>query len=303
MSSMTRLAGRVLPEAGADLLARAQRAGGQALRTRVAGANARQAAERIWARPGPRRFAEDDPIWRVHADAAMFPGGLAALLLQSLHPQAMAGVAGHSGYRGDPWGRLQRTSHFIAVTTYGTTDDADAAIDRVRGIHRRVRGRDDRGTPYRADDPNLLRWVHVAEASCFLGAHQRFGVRPLTPAEADAYVAQSAVIAARLGATGLPQTVAELAAALVAFRPALRSTPAARDTARFLLLNPPVPLPARPGYGAVAAGAFAILPGWARRELRLPAPRVLDPLHRALGIGATRTIRWAMAGLENRPAS
>ena len=77
-------------------------------------------------------------MWRVHADAAMFPGGVAALLLQSLHPLAMAGVAGHSGYRGDPWGRLQRTSHFLATTTFGTVEDAEATIARVRGIHERV---------------------------------------------------------------------------------------------------------------------------------------------------------------------
>jgi uncharacterized protein (DUF2236 family) len=67
--------------------------------------------------PGERWFAEERPIRRVHGDSAMFIGGITALLLQSLHPLAMAAVAGHSGYRGDPWGRLQRTSYFLAVTT------------------------------------------------------------------------------------------------------------------------------------------------------------------------------------------
>ena len=90
----------------------------------------------------------------------------------------MAGVAAHSGYRGDPWGRLQRTSHFLATTTFGTVPDAQAAIERVRAVHERVRGRDDRGVPYRASDPALLRWVHVAEASSFLGAYQRYASRP-----------------------------------------------------------------------------------------------------------------------------
>ena len=115
-------------------------------------------------------------MWRVHADASMFPGGVAALLLQSLHPLAMAGVAGHSGYKGDPWGRLQRTSHFLATTTFGTVEDAEATIARVRAIHERVRGRDPKGRPYRASDPHLLRWVHVAEAHSFLTAHQRYAV-------------------------------------------------------------------------------------------------------------------------------
>ena len=100
----------------------------------------------------------------------MFAGGIASLLLQSLHPLAMAGVAGHSGYKSDPWGRLQRTSHYIATTTYGTIEDAEAAIARVRAIHERVRGRDERGRAYRASDPHLLLWVHVAEIDSFLRA-------------------------------------------------------------------------------------------------------------------------------------
>ena len=106
------------------------------------------------------------------------------LLLQSLHPLAMAGVAGHSGYKGDPWGRLQRTAHFLAMTTFGTVADAEAAIARVRGMHDGSAGTDPHGRPYRADDPRLLRWVHVAEAP-FLTAYQRYAVEPLTAAEAD----------------------------------------------------------------------------------------------------------------------
>ncbi len=119
----------------------------------------------------------------------MFPGGLAALLLQSLHPLAMAGVAGHSGYKGDPWGRLQRTSHYLAVTTFGTVADAEQAIAHVRSVHRRVRGTDHRGRPYAADDPHLLRWVHVAEIWSFLAAFQAYAATPLTDAEADLFVA------------------------------------------------------------------------------------------------------------------
>src|ERR1700749_2384191 len=105
---------------------------------KVAGQEGPDRRERIHSAPGPRWFAEDRPIRRVHGDASMFVGGLRALLLQSLHPLAMAGVAGHSGYRGDPWGRLQRTSYFLAVTTFGQAADAQAAVDRVRAIHARV---------------------------------------------------------------------------------------------------------------------------------------------------------------------
>ena len=272
---------------------------GAALRARVAGDDAAERAQVIWGRSGERWFTPDDPVWRVHADASMFPGGVAALLLQSLHPLAMAGVAGHSGYRGDPWGRLQRTSHFLATTTFGTIEDAEATIAHVRGIHERVRGRDPRGRPYRASDPHLLAWVHVAEAHSFLGAHQRYAVEPLTPDEADTYVAQSAVVAGRLGATELPMTVAELDEALTGFRPELEATDAARDAARFLLLDPPLPWVARPGYGLLATGGVALLPGWARRALRLPVAGPLATLASGAGHLGTGAVRWAMAGVRD----
>jgi uncharacterized protein (DUF2236 family) len=280
-----------------DLARHSQRRLGAALRARVAGDDATERAQVIWGKEGERWFSPEDPVWRVHADAAMFPGGVAALLLQSLHPLAMAGVAGHSGYKGDPWGRLQRTSHFLATTTFGTVGDAEAAIARVRDIHERVRGRDPKGRPYRASDPRLLRWVHVAEAHSFLTAHQRYALAPLTPAEADTYVAQSALVAGRLGALDLPTTVAELGAALTDYRPELEATPQAREAARFLLLDPPLPWAARPGYGLIASGGVAVLPGWARRALRLPAGGPATLLAGGAGHVGTRAVRWAMAGV------
>lgn len=282
----------------------AQRRLGLALRSRVAGEDARERAQVIWGREGERWFTPEDPVWRVHADATMFPAGVAALLLQSLHPSAMAGVAGHSGYRGDPWGRLQRTSHFLATTTFGTVPDAEEAIARVRAIHERVRGRDDRGRPYRASDPDLLRWVHVAEATSFLGAYQRWSPTPLSAEEADRYVEQSAVVARLLGAQDVPTDVASLDAALAAYRPVLRASPDALDAARFLLLDPPLPWVARPGYGLIASGGVALLPGWARRALRLPVPGPVAGLAGLLGLVGTRAVAWGMAGLaEERQVS
>lgn len=275
-----------------------QRRLGDALRSRVAGDDAAQRARVIWGRSGQRWFGPEDPIWRVHSDASMFPGGLAALLLQSLHPAAMAGVAGHSGYKSDPWGRLQRTSHFLATTTFGTIEDAEAAIGHVRGIHDRVRGRDEGGRAYRASDPHLLGWVHVAEAHSFLTAYQRYAVEPLTAADADTYVAQSALVAERLGAIEVPTTVAGLADALAGYRAELEATPAAREAARFLLLQPPVPLMARPGYGLIASGGVSLLPRWARRQLRLPLTGPSMAAAGALGRVGTGTVRWAMAGVD-----
>lgn len=280
-----------------------QRSLGGLLRARVAGADADQRAGIIWDTTGERWFTPQDPIWRVHADAAMFPGGVAALLLQMLHPMAMAGVAGHSGYRGDPWGRLQRTSNYLAATTFGTIEHAQETIEQVRRIHARVRGKDAFGRSYRADDPHLLMWVHLSEVASFLRAYQAYAEDPLTPQDADDYVRQAGVSAAQLGVIDPPASVAELEAHLASFRPELKATPAARDAAQFLLVEPPLPVAARPGYWAIAAGGVALLDPWARRELRLPrsgllARKVLSPL----GQVSTRTVRWAMAGVAREAA-
>lgn len=266
---------------------------GDALFLRVAGPGGYAARDRIHRTPGPRWFEPGSPIQRVHGDSATFVGGLRALLLQSLHPLAMAGVAGHSGYRGDPWGRLARTSTFLAYTTFATAEHAQETVDRVRAVHARVRGKAPDGRPYRASDPHLLTWVHVAEADSFLAAHQRYGVRPLGPDEADEYVAQSGRVARALGAEDVPATVAELADCLESYRGELEATPAALDTARFLLREPPLPWPARAPYRLLAAGSVALLPAWAREQLDAGSlfSRVLGG---PAGGVAVRAVRWGM---------
>ena len=261
--------------------------------SRVAGPNGPQHAHRIHNTPGDRWFADDRPIRTVHADSSMFVGGLRALLLQSLHPLAMAGVADHSDYRGDPWGRLQRTSYFIAVTTFGQVSDAEAAIARVRGIHRRVRGVAPDGRPYSASDPHLLKWVHLAEVDSFLDAHRGYGATRLSPAQEDDYLVDAAEIAVRLGVVDPPTTMADLRAAMAAYRPELRGTAEARSAARFLLLRPPLPVAARLPYAVLASAAVASLPVWARWPLRLPyAPIAEATVVRASGRALVRTLRW-----------
>ncbi|MBM9504427.1 DUF2236 domain-containing protein [Streptomyces sp. KK5PA1] len=275
--------GAVRDRLGAQLFARVAGPGGPARRARIHGA------------PGPRWFEADRPIRVVHGDASMFIGGLRALLLQSLHPLAMAAVAAHSGYRGDPWGRLQRTTAFLATTTFGTAEDAQHAVDQVRAVHERVRGTTAQGVPYHASDPHLLAWVHAAETDSFLRAHKRYGARPLDVDGYDAYVADTARVALALGVPDPPRDQAELARQLAAFRPELRSTPEAREAARFLLLTPPLPLAARPAYGVLAANAVALLPRWARLPLRLPwLPGLEETGIRLAGHALTGTIRWAM---------
>ncbi len=244
---------------------------------------------------GERWFAEDRPIRQVHSDSAMFIGAIRALLLQSLHPLAMAAVADHSDYHSDPWGRLQRTSQFIGVTTFGRAEDAQQAITRVRAIHQRVTGTAPDGRPYRASDPHLLTWVHIAEADSFLRAHSAFGTHPLDKAGRDGYVADMARIGAELGVLDPPLTEAELADRIRAYRPELAAVPEAREAARFLLLRPPVPPIARAPYGVLAAAAVSLLPGWARRPLYLPRLPVTETvLVRPAGHAMMHAIRWAV---------
>ena len=138
------------------------------IRSRVVGDHPEQKAAALMSGDGPRWFADDRPIRIVHSDAAMFVGGLRALLLQSLHPLAMAGVAEHSDFRADPWGRLQRTAEFLAATTFGTSETAERAIATVRRVHAHVHGTTADGRTYSANDPHLLRWVHLAEVDSFL---------------------------------------------------------------------------------------------------------------------------------------
>lgn len=265
------------------------------IRTRVVGDDPDDKAAAIFDAPGPRWFADDRVIRRVHADASMFVGGLRALLLQSLHPLAMAGVAEHSDYRHDPWGRLQRTADFLAATTFGNVDTAEAAVARVRSVHQRVRGRAADGRTYSANDPHLLRWVHICEVDSFLASYRRYGAAELTDAQADQYVADMAVVAEALGVNHAPRSVRQLRGEFKDFRDELQGTAQARQAARFLLLEPPLPLAARPPYTVLAAAAVSLLPGWTRWPLRLPYLPVSETmLVRPAGAAITGLIRWSL---------
>ena len=237
---------------------------------------------------------------RVHADLpTMLIGGVSALLLQTLHPLAMAGVAEHSSYQEDPLGRLRRTASFVGTTTFGTVAEAEAAIAQVHRVHRRVKGIAPDGRPYSADDPELVTFIHVAEVSSFLASSQRYGppapdpggVRPSTTSEV-------APVALALGATWAPalgRRGGEL--------PAAHAARALRRARR----------PGRPGTGCCAAwpggrasgpstpscvaAAVGVLPGWARRELGLSVAGPLDLLVDTAAVtpltrGLATALRW-----------
>jgi uncharacterized protein (DUF2236 family) len=267
---------------------------GQQIRERVIGSDAETRHAEVFASDEPGWFDEQAPIRRVHADAAMFIGGLRALMLQTMHPLAMAGVADHSDYRRDPWGRLQRTADYVATTTFGPASQAQRAVDRVHRVHRRVVGVAPDGRPYAANDPHLLEWVHIAEIDSFLAAYDRHGSGSLVGAERDRYVADTAVVARALGIADPPESEAALRARIDAYRPELQATPQAREATRWILLRPPIPLAARPAYGALAAAAVALMPTWTRLPLRLPWLPVTEHVAiRLIGDLATTTIRWA----------
>ena len=246
-------------------------------------------------RDDPGLFGPTSVTWRVHADTSMLIGGLRALLLQTLHPLAMAGVADHSDYRNDPLGRFQRTVAYIGVTTYGTTDEAKSAVRAIRKVHGRIVGVAPDGRPYRANDPQLLAWVHATEVDSFLSTYLRYGSAPLTAEEQDRYVAEMAELAKLTGIRQPPRSRAELHATLEAFRPELHAGRQARDAVRFLLV-PPFPLVARPAYGIVAGAAVSLLPPWARRMLWLPLAPGVEPLVvRPAATALVRVLGWALA--------
>lgn len=242
----------------------------------------------------PGLIARTSPAWTVHGDlASMMIGGLCALLLQMLHPAALAGVWDHSDFRDDRLGRLRRTARFVALTTYGGRDAALAAIDHVRRVHGRVAGVLPDGTRYNADDPALLTWVHVAEVDSFLRAYRRYLDPAMSGADQDRYLADVAVIAERLGAADVPRTRADIAAYYVAIRPQLRFDHRTRTVADALLARGGSP--ANDAALALAAAAAGdLLPDWAAAmHGRAPSP-LLRPAVRAGADGMGRMLRWAL---------
>jgi uncharacterized protein (DUF2236 family) len=225
-------------------------------------------------------FGPDSVTWKLHREPILMLGGLRSLYLQALHPRAVAAVAQNSGYRSDPWGRLVRTSNYVATVIYGTTDEAEQAGGRLRRLHAKLSAVDPgTGERFRIDEPDLLRWVHVAEVESFLTTATRAGLR-LTPAEIDRYYAEQLRSAELVGLdpSTVPSTAAEVDAYYEAVRPELRLTRDSAETAFFLTV-PPVPDnwgnkvlrlsltlgPARWAYFGIASTAVALLPPWARR--------------------------------------
>ncbi|MET0180583.1 MAG: oxygenase MpaB family protein [Novosphingobium sp.] len=239
-------------------------------------------------------FGPDSVAWRVHGDVTtMMVGGVAALLLQMLHPAVLAGVWDHSTFRHDMQGRLRRTARFIALTTYGSRDEAAAAIERVGQVHRHVRGRLPDGTAYAADDPDLLAWVHVTESICFLDAWRRFAEPAMSRADQDRYFVEVATIARALGADQVPARRGEAVAQIERGRGVLRADQRTREVRRLLLNQRPPTLAALPIQQVTFQAAIDLLPDWARRMHGLRSSILTRPLVHGGTRGLAEVIRWA----------
>ena len=218
----------------------------------------------------PGLFGPSSAIWQVHGDfTSMLCGGISALLLQMLHPLALAGVWDHSNFRDDIFGRLRRTSQFISATTFGSTPDAERLIAKVRGIHLRVSGRDKDGTAYEASDPALLTWVHVAECSSFMASHLRYKRTVVSEAQQTQYFQEAAEIARRLGARDIPLTPRQVAEYLQDMRSSLRYDERTQEVADVLLSTR---LPGRlsqPVGQLMMHAGIDLLPPWAQQMLAL----------------------------------
>jgi uncharacterized protein (DUF2236 family) len=245
-------------------------------------------------------FPPGSVVRRVHGDVtSMMVGGIAALLTQMLHPKALAGVWDHSDVHSDMLGRLRRTARFIATTTYAERELALAAVAKVNAIHQHIAGTLPDGTEYRATDPWLLAWVHVAGAINFLGGWRRYGEPGMSAADQDRYFAESGEIARLLDADPVPRTRAEAERLIERFRPELSADARTRAFRDLVLKAPATSAAGTPVQLLLMRASVDLLPPFARRMHGLAAP-FAPPMLRGLTYGLAGTLRWAFAGERYR---
>lgn len=245
-------------------------------------------AETIRHAPDPGLLGPDSVSWRVIGDASAFVGGIRALVVQTAHPEVVAGVEQHSRYRTDPLGRLTRTSFYVTATTYGAMPEVEQAVSMVRSAHGGVSGRSARERPYSAGQPEMAAWVHNVLTDSFLAAYRAYGRDPISDADADRFVEEQTRIGALLGADPMPTTADELSA-WVTDHPDLAPTDDAVNAMAFLQ-DPPLSFAVKAGYRPLFHGALATVPD---RLLDIVGAR---PGWRAREIGRSTTtaLRWAL---------
>lgn len=213
-------------------------------------------------------FGPDSVVWTIHADfPGMMAGGINALMLQALHPLALAGVYQHSDFREDVLGRLRRTIGFVSATTYGPVADARRHIQRVLNVHREVQGTAPDGRPYSANDPALLTWVHCSEMWSFLHGYMRYRGVQVSEVLQDRYYDETRRIAEALGARDVPRSAAEVEAYFQRMQPQLRCDDYTREVLG-VLDDIEIPVPGKRWVrGTFLRAGCALLPGWARELL------------------------------------
>jgi uncharacterized protein (DUF2236 family) len=243
----------------------------------------------------PGLFGPTSMVWRVHAHfTAMMVGGLSSLIVQALHPRALAAVWDHSQFRDKLKDRLSRTAFFVAATTYGSQAFAMKAIQRVNAIHSRITGTDLQGRPYVANEPALLNWVHLVEATSFLTAHQHLAKTPLTPTEADQYMAEMAVLGHLLGGVDLPSTVAAAEGQMRGYQAELRFDARAQEVVG-LIASYPTDVLDKPFMGLVLESSFDLMPDWVLQLLGRSAACALPVQARRLALQlASEPLQWML---------
>ena len=235
-------------------------------------------------------FGPGSVTWRLAGDLARPVAGLRALMIQALHPLAMAGVDQHSDWRQDPVGRLAATSAYLATVSFGDRAAAQRVAARVRRIHEHISGVDAvTGQPYQASDPALLLWVHAALVESNLVAGQLFGT-PLPAEVSDAYVAEMVVAAELVGVPSdlVPASTEALSNYITSVRPQLRCTPAARESMAYLLDPPGLDEDLAEIWADIRDGVLAALPGWAQEMYGYDVPPLTaarqTEIRQALGV-------------------
>lgn len=249
-------------------------------------------------RGDPGLFGPDSRVWLVHEDfPSMLCGGVASLLLQAMHPRALAGVWDHSNFREDLLGRLRRTTHFVAATTYAPTADALRMIKRVKDIHESVTGATPAGEPYAAADPDLLTWVHTAEVYSFLRAYRRYRNSSFSAVDQDAYYREVSRVAFELGATDVPRSREQVHDYFRAMQPELEWGERQREILRILLQAPAPRRGLEPAVRLFIHGGMDLLPDWAQAHIGVgKMQQWSEPARRLLLHVSARPLRWGLRG-------
>ena len=254
--------------------------------------------------PGdPGLFGPDSVAWKVHGDfMSMMIGGISSLILQALHPLALAGVWDHSSFREDLKGRLGRTAFFIAATTYGNTDMATRAITRVKKIHDSLGGFHPDGRSYRVSDPRLLYWVHLTEAYSFLNAHRIYVNQTISESDQNQYFAEMSKISEGLGCIIMDQygndqfarTVSSVNQAIESYFPELEYSDRSKWVVDLLENLPADPKTYVLNRLIIKAG-FYNLPDWAYPMMNRPIPTKIERqlVNQSIHLIA-KPVRWAM---------